>query len=142
MATPYEAVYERFLPKLTDYSFANLTQEEMEASIQEYLKSAIVKFTFCRKDLYDRDDLLKQFNEDLTGQEIEIIANLMIIDYLMPKLISADLLQQTLNSKDFKLYSQANHIKEIRNLRDMLKNETDRMMMNYNYYKRSLDGLL
>ena len=118
MATPFREVYERVYNKISDYSFTKLTKDEVEDVLESFLLSALVKFKTCKKDLSDRDLTLKQFNEDLTDEEQEILATLICVEYLTPKLITDELLQQRLSTKDYNLYSQANQIKEIRELRD------------------------
>jgi len=139
MATPYEEIYSRFLPKITDYSFVNLTDAEVEDNLETFMKSSVIKFRYCDK-LSDRDDTLKQFNLDLTEEEQEIISVLMCVEYLTPKLLTDDLLKQTLNSKDYKLYSQANHAKEIRSLRDKYQQEANNLMILYTFSKSKMDG--
>ena len=142
MATPFREVYERVYNKISDYSFTKLTKDEVEDVLESFLLSALVKFKTCKKDLSDRDLTLKQFNEDLTDEEQEILATLICVEYLTPKLITDELLQQRLSTKDYNLYSQANQIKEIRELRDKLKSEANQMMINYSYSKKSLDEFL
>ena len=143
MATPYEEVYERFLPKLTDYSFVNLSTQDVMDNLETFLKSSVIKFRYCDK-LHEKDDTLKQFNEDLTDEEKEILSILMCVEYLTPKLLTDDLLKQTLNSKDYSLFSQANHIKEIRGLRDMYQKEANSLMVLYTFGKNKgkMDGFL
>jgi hypothetical protein len=141
MATPFSDVYVFFTSKISDYSFLNLFQDELEDTLEPYLNSASVKFKRCKKDLSDKDTTLKTFNSDLSDEEKEILSTLMTVEYLSPKLITSDLLQQTLGTKDYKLYSQANHIKEIRELRDLYKKEANQLMMDYSYLNGSLDGL-
>ncbi|MBE2918563.1 hypothetical protein HPK02_06545 [Anoxybacillus flavithermus] len=102
----------------------------------------MVKFKKCKKDLSNRDQALKQFNEDLTDEEKEILATLMCVEYLTPKLITSELLKQKLSTKDYQLYSQANQIKEIREVRDKMKSEANQMMISYSYSENSLDDLL
>lgn len=142
MATPYSQIYSRFLAKISDYSFVSLTQEELEANLETFLNSAIVQFRRCKKSLYLRDNVAKTFDEDLTDEEQEILSKFMVVEYLTPKLVTADLLQQTLSSRDFKLYSQANHIKEIRDLRNEMKNEVIKMMTEYTYFNFNMDDML
>lgn len=141
MATPYQEVYERFMPKITDYSFIKMNQEEVEENLETYLKSSIIKFRYCDK-LSDRDELNKQFNEDLTDEEIEILANLMCVEYLTPKLLTDEFLKQRLSSKDYQLYSQANHIKEIKDLRNQFKKESNELMVLYTYTKNKVDDFV
>jgi hypothetical protein len=71
---------------------------------------------------------------------MEILSHLMCVEYLTPKLLTDELLQQRLNPKDYSIYSQANHIKEIRELRDLLKSESNGMMINYTFNSDKLDG--
>ena len=142
MATPFKEVYNKVYNKISDYSFTKLTQDEVEDVLQSFLLSALVKFKTCKKDLSNRDLTLKQFNEDLTDEEKEILATLICVEYLTPKLITDELLQQRLSTKDYNLYSQANQIKEIRELRDKFKSEANQMMINYSYSKKSLDEFL
>ncbi|WP_257984988.1 hypothetical protein [Bacillus sp. T33-2] len=141
MATSYEDIYSRFAPKITDYTFVNLSDTEVEEHFETFLKSSIIKFRYCDK-LSDRDETLKQFNKDLTEEEQEILSNLMCVEYLTPKLITDDLLKQTLSSKDYKLYSQANHIKELRELRDQFQKEANNLMILYTFNTSKLDGFL
>ncbi|WP_241739360.1 hypothetical protein [Anoxybacillus flavithermus] len=142
MATPFSEIYDRVYNKISDYSFLNLTQNEVEDILESYLLSSIVKFKKCKKDLSNRDQALKQFNEDLTDEEKEILATLMCVEYLTPKLITSELLKQKLSTKDYQLYSQANQIKEIREVRDKMKSEANQMMISYSYSENSLDDLL
>lgn len=139
MATSYENIYSRFLPKITDYSYLNLTNEEINENLETFLKSSIIKFRYCDK-LSDRDETVKQFNKDLTEEEQEILSILMCVEFLTPKILTDDLLKQTLNSKDYRLYSQANHIKEIRTLRETFQKEANNLMILYTFDKSKMDG--
>jgi hypothetical protein len=141
MATSYEEIYARFTPKITDFSFGNMADDEVEEYFETFLKSSIIKFRYCNK-LSDRDETLKQFNKDLTEEEQEILSVLMSVEYLTPKLLTDELLKQTLNSKDYSLYSQANQIKEIRELRDKYKQEANNLMILYTFAGSKLDGFL
>ncbi|MCY8513834.1 hypothetical protein [Bacillus atrophaeus] len=133
MPTLFEEIYGFFLPKLTDYSFLNISEKDLSDTLEPLLRSSSIKFRRCKKNLSDRDQTLKQFNENLSDEEKEILACFMVVEYLTPKIITADLLHQTLSSKDFKLYSQANHIKEIRELRNLIKKEAEDLMLQYTY---------
>jgi len=139
LATSYQDVYSRFLSKITDYSFLNLTEDEIEYQLEKFLKSSIVKFRYCNK-LSGRDDSLKSFNETLTDEEQEILSVLMCVEYLSPKILTDDLLKQTLSSKDYTLYSQANHIKEVRSIKDSYQKEAGSLMILYTYSKNKMSG--
>ena len=141
MATPFSSVYSRFLPKISDFTLVKLTQDELEDNLETYLLSAIVNFRRCKKNLSDRDEVLKEFKQTLTDAEQEILSQLMVVEYLTPKLVTADLLQQTMSSRDFNIYSQANHIRELKELRKEMRREVDRMLNYYSYDNNSLDDM-
>lgn len=137
MPTPFSDIYDRFLRKVSDYSLVNLTNEELDTLLADYLTSAIPKFRKCRKDLSLQTS--SQFDEDLTGDEQEILATLMILEWISPRIYTIELLKQSLGSKDWQLYSQANHLKELRSLRSDIENELDRMMIDYSYSVGKVD---
>jgi hypothetical protein len=115
--TPYEEIYSAFSNKIKDYDLAELPIDAFEDILNSFMKSAIVKFKNCSKDLSQRDDLLKQFNIDLSDEEIEIIASLMIVEWLNPSINTTELLQQNMSTKDFNIFSPANQLKENKDLK-------------------------
>lgn len=141
MATPYNSIYESFLQKVQDYSFVSFSQDELETELAGYLKNAIPKFRRCKVNLSSRDEVAKQFTFDLTAEEIEILANMMVVEYLKPKVVSTENLKQTLSDKDFKMYSQANHIKELLSLYKIMKSEVEKMIVDYTYLNNDFGDL-
>ena len=141
MATPYENIYKVFLSKVKDYSFLDMTQQEIEDQFQDYLVSALTKFKRCKSNLKDRDDELKQFNTTISDEEIEILSILMVAEYLSSILISSELLKPVMTDADFKIYAQSNHIKEISNLRKDMRKEANQLMVDYSYYNGDLGDL-
>lgn len=135
MATPFTDIYSVFLSKVRDFSFLRLTQEEAEEDFQQWLISATTKFKRCKSNLKDRDLELKQFNSTLSDDEVEILSVLMVTEYLSSILITSDLLKPVITDADFKIYSQANQIKEISNLRKDLRKEVNQLIIDYSYYK-------
>ncbi len=139
MATPFSEVFDVFLRKISDYSFINLTSDEMDQLLSDYLISAIPKFNKCKTDLSARDSA--QFQNTLTDEEKEILGTIMIDEWLRPQIFSIELLKQSLGSKDWQLYSQANHLKELRELRKDVQNEIDSMLISYSYSNGNMDDL-
>lgn len=133
MTTQYITIYDTFLSKISDYSVLGMTQADVETQLEKYLLSAIPRFRFCKTDLTDRDSTLKRFNNTLTDYEIEILSKLMIVEYMNPKIVSSELMKQALGDKDFAIYSQANHLKELLNLRKELRSEVSKMINDYTY---------
>jgi len=141
MATPYSAVFDSFLMKVTDYNFLKLSQEDLEEELLGFMKSSIVKFYKSKIDLSDRDDTLKQFNKTLTDFEVEVIATLMVVEYLKPEIVKMQLIRQQLTDADFKIYSQANHLSAISDLYDKMKSEASKLIVDYSYAKGNLGDL-
>lgn len=140
--TLYSELNNWFLNKISDYSFLTLTDVEIDNILSMYMKSAITKFGECKQDLSLRDDVLKQFNIDLEDGELEILATLMIVEWLTPKIHTGELLRQKLGDKEYKIYSQANHLKEVRELRDAMKEESENLIMDYSYSIEDLEDLI
>lgn len=133
MATPYSEVYAAFLRRISDTDLLQLSQEELSSVLKSFLKGAITQFSKCKQDLSLRDDNLEQFDIDLTDREIEILGALMVVEWLRPTINTSYLLKQTLSTKDFKIYSQANHLDELIKLKKEAEEDAERMIMGYLY---------
>lgn len=136
--TSYDDVFGLFLSKTDDYDIVKELNEDIDMGkemLVDFLKSAIPRFTYSIKDLSNRSDLMQEFNITLTELEKEILATLMIVEYLSPKVLRSNLLESRLGSKDYKEFSPANQLKEIRELRKYFKSEADGLMNEY-YYRQ------
>lgn len=132
--TSFSEVYDYFLAKITTNEYINLTEDELNVELQQLLR---ISFAECVsfKDT-SADYILNQFNRDLTDLEKNIISYNMIVHYLSPKINNIELLKQALSTKDYQMYSQANHLRELMNL----KNENSQLfhywMNRYGYLKK------
>ncbi|MEK4289379.1 hypothetical protein [Paenibacillus sp. FSL P4-0502] len=139
MTTKYEEVYDSFMQKISDYSFILLTNEQLDTFLKNLMKSAIVRFKKCKNELIVNDPI--EFSSELTQEEIEIIALLMTVEWIRPRINNIELLKQSLNTKDWNFYSQANHLKELRILKEETENEIDRLIVSYSYSNGCLKEL-
>ena len=133
MATTYDAIYNIAASKITDPEIALLSSDDLEEMFHDYLISAISQFRKCKSDLSDRDDEIRQFNADLLDVEKEILAILVVRQWLQPQLYSALLTKQVFSDKEQKYYSQAQHIAELRALDETLKLEAQKLSRDYSY---------
>ena len=133
MATSYEEIYNLAANKITDPEIALLLPEDIEELFYGYLMSAIPKFRKCKNDLSNRDDELRQFNVDLLDVEKEILAILVVREWLQPQLYSALLTKQVFSDKEQKYYSQSSHLSELRALDETLKIEAQKLSRDYTY---------
>ena len=99
--TSFSLVYDSFLSKITDDMYLELTELDTFRMLEQLLLSAIEKFEFPRIDLTDytlleisKDDTIKYeggyFNNQLTHEEINILAVYMIVEWLSQQLASVE----------------------------------------------------
>jgi hypothetical protein len=140
MATPLTDVYDFFLTKVTDYSFIELNNTgDLEAVLYKHLRSSIVKFTSCTKDL-TVDETSQTFVSDLDNFEKEILATLMALSYVSSKILNVKNMEQILSDKEYKIYSTANHLSQLLSLKKELQSEVSHLMIAYSY-QNGLEGL-
>lgn len=113
MATSFETIIDKFLGKLTDDLYLELTPEDTIRDAKQFLLDAIPYFEFPRFALYDYSDELEQYNIDLTDEEINILAVLMKTAWLNRQINSIELTRMKYSGSDFKMTSQANHLSKL-----------------------------
>lgn len=114
--TSYETIYKKFLQRVVDYKILQMEDEDVKMMLNGWMVSAIANFRTCSSDLSKRDDMLEQFEDDLTDLEVEILSILMVSEWLAPQLNSTLLTRQLITGKDEKFYSQSAHLKELMDL--------------------------
>lgn len=149
METSFVAVYNRFLGKITDDMYMELTPEDTIKDLRTLLIDAIPGFEFPRKKLEDYvietlvidEDLVEDgdfvigivwdelddgeypeaqaliershFNTELTSEEINILAILMMNGWLQRQITSIENTRMKYSGSDFKFTSQANHLAKL-----------------------------
>ena len=149
MGTKFTDIYNRFLGKITDDMYMELTPEDTVKDLQRLLIDAIPGFEFPRVNLEDynieiaqiREDEVtdndfiigvvwnelaegepeipdvivehSSFNCDLTSEEINILAILMMCGWLQRQVTSIENTRMKYSGSDFKMTSQANHLSKL-----------------------------
>ena len=126
MATPYEKVYDRFLNRTTDFNLADLDDYTLNDMLKNWLRSAIVNVR-TNSDLSARDDESEVFSNDLSDRDVELLAMGMTLAWIDQYLNSTENVLQFIGGKEEKYYSQANHIAELRALREDTRLEMKRL---------------
>ena len=153
MGTQFSEIYNRFLNKITDDMYMELTPEDTIKDLRNLLIDAIPGFEFPRKviDDYvletlvveenetkpddfiigviwdelpeDADDEIPEvliershFNVELTSEEINILAILMMCAWLNRQVASIENTRMKYSGTDFKMTSQANHLAKLLSL--------------------------
>lgn len=112
MGTPIQEIYRKFLGMIEDEEWLLVDENVIEELMLNYLENATVEFTQCKKDLsIDYDSLC--FYEELSLNEILILAWGMVIHYLQPKIKREENLRQFVSDKDFSKLSNANMLAKL-----------------------------
>ena len=136
LLTSYEKIYDRFLQKITDYKMLDLTDTEIRQECAKWLSSAIAKFRRCKNDLSQRDNELETFTIDLLDIEIEILATLMVSEWLSPQLNSVLYTSQFFGGKEEKFFAQANQLDKLMTLKGNNDVEAKKLMRDYGYQNK------
>ena len=167
MGTKFVTVYDRFLGKITDDMYMELTPEDTLRDLQNLLIDAIPGFEFPRKNLYDfnrdvdvvpestitEDDYVigliwdelvdgeepiqmalvekSEFGAELTAEEIEILAILMMNGWLQRQVTSIENTRMKYSGTDFKMTSQANHLSKLQSLLSECQRQSHHMQRLY-----------
>lgn len=115
--TSFNTIIDRFLSKITDDMYLELTEEDTIRDAKQYLLDAIPYFEFPRFAPYDYDAEKGVYNVDLTQEEINILAILMKQAWLDRQINSIENTRMKYSGSDFKFTSQANHLAKLLTLK-------------------------
>lgn len=132
MSTPYNNVFKRFKVITRDYNLESLLEGEQEEILILYLNSAVVDFSNSKTEL-TKDDTTQLFDNDLSGLEEEIIAYIMAYKWAKQFLNDPDNLERYTTLSPTRVFSAANHIRELRMLVSHSEEEIDRLTNKYEY---------
>lgn len=133
--TSYNVIFNRFSQKITDYKLLKLSDDDVQQMMVGWLTSAISKFRRCENDLSLRDDEIQTFEIDLEDSEIEILALLMVSEWLEPQLNSELYVSQFFGGKEEKFYAQANQLEKLLTLKHTTDIKAQKLMRDYTYQK-------
>lgn len=137
--TSYNTVFNRFTQKITDYKLLKLSDDDVRQMMTGWLTSAVSKFRRCENDLSLRDDEIQTFKIDLLDIEIEILALLMIGEWLEPQLNSELYTSQFFGGKEEKFYAQSNQLDKLITLKHKTDIAAKKLMRDYGYQKAIWD---
>lgn len=130
--TPVGEIFDKFLIRVTDYDFIRLNDEDiLQEILVDYLEKAIVRFSNSESKLAINYENM-EIDSKLTLYEREILVTLMTLQYVEGKLMYAHVLEPTMSDKEYVMYSQANHIGKLMELKSKLELDASHLMSNYN----------
>ena len=131
------------MSKLRSTGISNITEDEFDEILLDYIRPACVRFRACKQDLSKRNDTLAMFEIELIDEEIEILINFIYIEFLSANYINVpSLLRQSLVSRDYHTFSSANHLNGLMTLRDVAQKETRQMISIYSNMSSEVFGKL
>jgi hypothetical protein len=137
LATPYSSVIDLALVTIRDYNIDKLyalSPTDFETYMEGFLIKAIPSFDNCAKDLSDRNDTLKQFNESLNDTEIRILAEYLTVEWLTSEINDIKQLRAMLqNGKEAHRFSEANLLKEKVNLKSTTLENINNLKTSYDF---------
>ena len=129
--TPYSEVFELFLGLISDPDLALLTEGMLDEQMLTYLNLSIVKFTYPKVNIRDKNDDEMQFNVELSIDEKAMLANLMVIDPVKTQIHNIDLMENPMTVSDFTSPNQGSMLRAINVAKDNAAKEAKQMIMAY-----------
>lgn len=165
MGTLFASVYNRFLGKITDDMYMELTPQDTIKDLQNLLIDAIPGFEFPRKSL-EYNILERPINKDsvniqgflienadgdgyedassftaiLSSEEINILAILMMNSWLQRQITTIENIRMKYSGTDFKMTSQANHLAKLLTLLKETYRQSLHMQRLYKRRRTGADG--
>lgn len=135
--TPFSAIYDSFLERVTSDMYMELTELDTLKLLQGLLINAIPRFEFPRFDIFDYEEGYLEFgkyqgvesdgkevpatywvggsfNSELTQEEVNILSLNMVVEWLGQQLATTENTKMKYSGSDFKFTSQANHMAKLK----------------------------
>lgn len=133
--TPFTRIYDAFFSQITDDMYMEISPEQTAKDCESLIMASIPLFefpkhvlTFTTTTLPDRTEVL-YFEQDLSLEEVNILAMGMVQIWLHRQIASIELVRQKFSGTDFKLTSQASHLQRLMKLWEQTRDEHRRLQM-------------
>ena len=137
--TSYKEVADVCFSKIKDIDLSLMNEDIAYEIMIGYLPVACVKFHCCKQDLDDRDDVFQEFNFKLTNNNLHILCNYIVIEYIDSNYLrTTSSLKARLTPNDFKSLNLSQHISKIMELRKLLQTENDQLSIDKSYKNSDL----
>ena len=136
MNTLFEDIYKMFLTKIKSFGYFEMTDVELEESLVPWLELAVADFyQYCAQVIDDVDFTIPSgsFNVKLTLLENQILSEYMLVHYISHHVNDLEGMEQVLNSRDYRIYSEANYLEAKAKLKDRVQRDIDIRLSRYSY---------
>ena len=147
MSVSYDVFAGAFLSKITEFELLQLCEEDSTELVDGYMKRAISEFRKnCKYDLVGTgDDDLREFAVEISDRDIDelvdIISEGMVVQWLKPYIYRQELLENTINTRDFQTYSPAELLMRVGNAYKQARKDYTQMIREYSYNHGDLSDL-
>lgn len=147
MAVSYDVFVGAFLGKISEFDFAQLSDDDRDEVVQSYMKRAVVEFgPMCVYDLVGTaNDEDEQYDVDIPDRDLDEIVNIvsegMVVQWLKPFVYRQEILENVLNTRDFTQYSPAELLMRVGNAYTKSQQDFTQMMREYSYNHGDLTSL-
>lgn len=147
MSVSYDLFTGAFLAKISEFEFLQLPAADRTNLVDGYMKRAVAEFKhICVYDLMNAmNDETREFAIDIEDDDIDEIVNIvsegMVVQWLKPYIYRQELLENTLNTKDFTTYSPAELLMRVGNAYKDSQKDYLQMTREYSYNHGDLTDL-
>lgn len=137
MSTPYQDVWDKFNIATVAYELDKFSTPEQEEYLTQLMDNAIDKSSFTKEyfDLSDRDDINKQFADDLDTKVLQVIAEYMVYVWVGRMVYNSDILRQHMSSSAVKRYSPASQLKTLQEVHKESQHQAEKLHSEYAMFK-------
>ena len=147
MKISYDMFGKAFLQKITEFELLALDEDTRTDAVDSYMKVAVSEFKKnCKYDLVGTaDDAEREFAVDIEDNDVDelvdIISEGMVVQWMKPYLHRQELLENTLNTRDFTTYSPAELLLRVGNAYREAQARFTQMIREYSYNHGDLTDL-
>jgi len=134
--TTYEDVFSLFKDNITDPDLLKLCDFLQTDTLLALMNKSIAKCNRIVKktvDLSLGDNELMEFPFTIPGEVMDILIEWMIVFWLTPYVNNIEVLQNSMSTKDFSVFSPANLLEEISNRYELARKHARSLTSEYSY---------
>lgn len=147
MSISYDVFTEALLSKISEFEFIQMNNKDRTDIVDGCMKRALSSFRKnCKYDLFTtRNDALRVFNIDIPDADLEELADIisegMLVQWLKPYVFKQELLENTLNTRDYSTYSPSELLLRVGNAHDNAQKNYIQKIREYSFNHGDLSSL-
>ena len=139
MGTPFTDVYAQFLKLIDDPELALMSDEDVSAHLEDYLKDAIYLYmTPTPLPLLSMSD--NTFTEVIPERLLRILAHAMVLIWIEPKISRERIMRTAIQDRDYSELSHANQLSTLIRKKEHHFAKVREFMMDYFYQDEDFKG--